>query len=300
LAIPDPPAGLGHLAQGAKPIYRRTLLAVDIDGTLLAWDGTLPPSSAAAVTMALADDSVEVVLATGRSLHSTLRVAERLGISHGWAVCSNGSVTVRFDPDLPRGWELIECVTFDASRAIRAIRRRLPDARLAIEDLGRGFLVTAPFPSGELDGEVRVVDAAELAATPATRVVLRDTEADLDQLAQIVEETRLPDATYAIGWTGWVDLNPPGVSKASALEVVRQQLAIDPDSTVAVGDGGNDITMLRWAARGVAMGGSRPEVVAAADEVTSTLEEDGLAKVIDSVLSRTWCQPSAKMASGDG
>ncbi|MDR3107511.1 MAG: HAD hydrolase family protein, partial [Bifidobacteriaceae bacterium] len=53
---------------------------------------------------------------------------------------------------------------------------------------------------------------------------------------------------------------------------------------VAVGDGGNDIEMLRWAGRGVAMGGSRWDVVAAADEETSRIEHDGLARVIDTLF----------------
>jgi hydroxymethylpyrimidine pyrophosphatase-like HAD family hydrolase len=200
---------------------------------------------------------------------------------HGWAVCSNGSVTLRLDPDLPQGWAVENSVTFDPTPAVQAIRRVLPDARFAVEDPGQGFLVTQHFPDGELDGRIRVVTDAELTGQPVTRVILRDTGLTFEQLRQVVEETQLPDVTYAVGWTGWVDLNPPGVCKATALEAVRQRLGILPSQTVAIGDGGNDITMLRWAACGVAMGGSRPEVVEAADQVTAPIEEGGLALVLD-------------------
>ncbi|MDR2453867.1 MAG: Cof-type HAD-IIB family hydrolase [Bifidobacteriaceae bacterium] len=267
-----------------ETISPEILLAVDIDGTLLTWDGELFDSAERAVQRALSNPRIELVLATGRSVHSTAAVSRRFGIERGLAVCCNGSATIRLDPSAPGGWELVDLVTFDPAPAIASIRRRLPHASLAVEDIGRGFKVTAPFPRGELDGEVRVVSDQELGAGPVTRVILRDTELSVDELRAIVEETKLPDVTYAIGWTGWVDLNPPGVSKASALETIRRQLRIESHRTVAVGDGGNDITMLEWAGRGVAMGGSRWDVVAAADEETGRIDQDGLARVIDSLF----------------
>jgi hydroxymethylpyrimidine pyrophosphatase-like HAD family hydrolase len=268
----------------AETVSSKTLLAVDIDGTLLTWGGELFASAERAVKRAMEAPSIEFVLATGRSVHSTVQVARRIGLEQGLAVCANGSATIRFDVALPGGWELLDLVTFDAKAAVDSILRYLPQARMAAEDLGRGFLVTAQFPPGELDGVVRVVTPEELTARPVTRLILRETELSLEELRQVVAETELPGVTYAIGWTGWVDLNPPGVSKASALEAIRRHLRVNPHQTVAIGDGGNDITMLQWAGRGVAMGGSRWDVVAAADEETGTIDQDGLAQVIDSLF----------------
>jgi HAD superfamily hydrolase (TIGR01484 family) len=260
------------------------LIALDIDGTLLTWGGRLHRSAARAVARVIADPAVELVLATGRSAHSTLKVARRIGFAEGWAVCSNGSVTVRLDPALPGGWEVAHSVTFDPAPAVAAIRSVLPQARLAVEDAGRGFLVTDHFPAGELDGVVTLVSPEKLAAEPVTRLILRHTELAPQALDRLVEQVKLRDVSYAVSWTGWVDLNPPGVSKATALEAVRQRLGVPPAGTVAIGDGGNDIEMLRWAGRGVAMGGSRPAVVAAADEVTARIGRRGLARVLNSVL----------------
>ncbi|MDR1800023.1 MAG: HAD family hydrolase [Bifidobacteriaceae bacterium] len=261
------------------------LLALDVDGTLLDWDGWLPPATAQAVTQAINTPGLNVVLATGRSIHSTMGVAARLGLTEGWAVCANGSVTIRLDPARPSGWELVEAITFDPRPALDVIHRLVPEAALAVEELGVGFLVTAYFPRGELDGQLRVVSYEELAARPATRVILRETEMHPDRLGEIVRATRLPGVTYAVGHSGWVDLNPPGVSKASALEVLRQQLGVPASGTVALGDGGNDVSMLAWASRGVAMGRSREDVVAAASEVTGNIEDGGAADLIFSVLA---------------
>ena len=105
-----------------------------------------------------------------------------------------------------------------------------------------------------------------------------DVEPD-DFMARI-EAIGLHEVAYAVGWTAWLDLNPEGVSKGSALELLRRRLRIEPADTVAVGDQRNDIEMLAWAARGVAMGNSPAEVQAVAHEVTGTVEEDGLAPVL--------------------
>ena len=82
-----------------------------------------------------------------------------------------------------------------------------------------------------------------------------------------------------------MDINPEGVSKGSALELLRRRLEVEPLHTVAVGDQRNDLEMLQWAARGVAMGNAPDEVKAVADEVTGHVDEDGLVPVLLSLLS---------------
>jgi hydroxymethylpyrimidine pyrophosphatase-like HAD family hydrolase len=80
-----------------------------------------------------------------------------------------------------------------------------------------------------------------------------------------------------------VDVTRGGVSKASSLERVRAALGVPTLSTVAVGDSGNDVEMLRWAARGVAMAHAPVHVRQAANEITGTLAEDGAAHVLRSI-----------------
>jgi hypothetical protein len=68
-----------------------------------------------------------------------------------------------------------------------------------------------------------------------------------------------------------------GVNKATALA----ELGVPPEEVVAFGDYPNDIPMLQWAGLGVAMGNAHPEVIAIADEVTATNDEDGVAVVLE-------------------
>ena len=78
-------------------------------------------------------------------------------------------------------------------------------------------------------------------------------------------------------YTAWLDLAPEGVSKASALAQIAVQLDVDQADVLAIGDGRNDVEMLAWAGRGVAMGQAPDSVKAIADSVTETLEDDGAA-----------------------
>lgn len=262
------------------------LVALDIDGTLLTHDGVMSDAVRQAVADARAGGH-ELVLASGRSLVAMLPIADLLGIREGWMVASNGAVTVRLDPATPQGWALEEVVTFDPGPALRLLREQLPDARYAVEDLGVGFRMNALFPEGELDGEHRVVEFEELwSGGTVTRVVVRSPESTSDQFHELVERLGLDDVTYAVGWTAWMDLAPLGTSKATALELVRERLGIDAGRTLAIGDGRNDVDMLRWASRGVAMGHADDVVQGAADEVTGTIDDDGAAQVLRTLPPR--------------
>ena len=253
------------------------LIALDIDGTTIDHSGALSPAVRDAVSDVVAAGH-HLVISTGRSIVETLPVVEMLGLERGYAVCSNGAVTLMLDPAEPFGYRIVDTVTFDPRPVLTMLREEIPDALVAVEDLGVGFKVSAPFPDGELGGDQVVVDWEELVAHPATRVTLRRPEASSEEFMEQVERVGLHEVSYAVGWTAWLDINPEGVSKGSALELVRRTLKVEP------GDQRNDIEMLHWAARGVAMGQAPDEVKDAADEVTGTVDEDGLVPVLRSLL----------------
>ncbi len=265
----------------SKPL----LIALDIDGTVLDWDERLSERVRSAVDRAVCAGH-HLVMATGRSLYATLPVLDRLGLMTGWAVCSNGSVTVRLDPGLTTGYEVVDTVTFDPAPALTLLREYLPTALFLVEgpNAHGTRLVTAPFPEGELSGPVEVVSFEYLKTVPTTRVVVRSVDHTPEQFMDVVHECGLHGVNYAVGWTAWLDLAPEGVSKASALEVVRSRLGVDPRNTVAVGDGRNDLEMFGWAARSVAMGQAPPDVRSAAGEVTASVQEDGVAVLLESLV----------------
>lgn len=263
------------------------LVALDIDGTLLIPDPEHGFSSEVvtpAVTEAVLDaarSGVHVVLASGRAPLSMAGVADRLGLTRLveeitgdrlHIVASNGSVVVRHAP-----LEMIHEITFDAAEAVRTVLEHVPGAAVAVEEHGIGYRVNRLFPPGELDGEMIICDIDEMIAGPVSRVIIRDPDSTSEDFVNLAKQLGLHGTNYFIGWTAWLDLAPEGVSKASGLEWVCQRLGVAAADVLAIGDGRNDIEMLSWAGRGVAMGQGPQVVRDAADHVTAPVSQDGAA-----------------------
>ncbi len=258
--------------------WRPKLVALDIDGTLLDIENQISPAVHEAVR--LVAGSAHVVLSTGRGLTGTRPVAEQLGLTTPYLVCSNGAVTVRLHGEngrADRHVEMVDMVTFDAGPVLRLVLARLPDALVAVEELGVGYRVNAPFPPGELVGEISVEPLERLIADPVTRVILRQPSAEVEDFLDVVEEIGLHEVSYYIGYTAWLDIAPEGVSKATGLAKVAERLGVPREDILAIGDGNNDAEMLAWVGRGVAMGNAVPEVKQLADAVTATFDDDGVA-----------------------
>lgn len=257
-------------------------VALDIDGTLLKWVEGLGMSHEEVTTpvrdavQRVLDAGAHVILSSGRSAANMTTVADQLDLhGHGekiWIVASNGAVVLRYPPI-----EVVHEVTFDARAAVAAVLKEHPEALVAVEERGVGYLVSSPFPDGELGGTSTVAEVADMVAEPVSRVIIRDPQATADDFVQLAGRLGLHGTDYVVGWTAWLDLAPVGVSKASGLEYVAGQLGIDRADVLAIGDGRNDIEMLQWAGRGVAMGQSVDDVKAVADDVTASVDEDGAA-----------------------
>ena len=266
------------------------LIALDIDGTLLKWvegAGTtyeeIPETTYAAVRRAH-DAGCHVVLASGRSPHGMTRIADLLDIPSDdadplWVVASNGAVVFRYPP-----LEVVHEETFDARAAVSAVLREHPNALVAVEERGVGYRVNRPFPVGELSGDLIETDVDDMIAEQVSRVIIRDPDATVEEFVALAARLGLQGTDYVVGWTAWLDLSPVGVSKASGLALVADKLGVAQADVLAIGDGRNDIEMLRWAGRGVAMGQAIEEVKESADAVTESVYDDGV--VVE--LERYW------------
>ncbi len=274
-----------HVPQHLPPAGPDLLVALDLDGTLLTHMGQATDAVLDAVGR-LAATGAHVVIATGRSVVATLPVLEAIGQREGYTVCANGAVTLRLDPAYEGGFDVVEAITFHPEATLRRLRHVLPDALFLVEDANHVRRVNAPFPEGELMGDPEVVDFEDLCRIPATRVTLRAPDLEAHHLHEAIDRAGLHGVSYAVGWTAWLDVAPEGVSKASALERVREHLRVSPFSTVAVGDGQNDHEMFVWASWAVAMGQASEETKAYANHVAGTVHQDGLVDVITALLER--------------
>lgn len=250
------------------------MVALDIDGTLVDSAGNMPHEIHDAVQKTA--EKVPVVLATGRGWLATQPIFDMLELPQGWAVCSNGAVLVHNPP-----FELVHEVLFDPTETIRRVSELLPTARICVErNLVR--YASQPFPEGEIEGDVHIVGIDELVAEPVSRLIIREPEADGDSIfGELISELGMHDVSYFVGWSAWLDIAPKGIHKATGLQRVCDDLGVAADDVLALGDGYNDVEMLQWAGRGVAMGQSPVEVRDAADAVTGPFAELGTVEELE-------------------
>ena len=104
---------------------------------------------------------------------------------------------------------------------------------------------------------------------------------ELDQqVGAMLSHCRLPRWHPA-----FTDIVAQGNSKAAGMEAICRRYGIRQEETLAFGDGGNDIEMLQWAGTGVAMGNAADEVKAAADMVTTDVDDEGIENAINKLFT---------------
>ncbi len=261
----------------------RWLIGIDIDGTLVHDDGFLSPVVVEQVQR-VRELGHEVIVATGRSAANAIPVVRDVGIQHGISICSNGAVTVEVDPAHERGFTTREVITFDPASVLRELIEHLPEAHFAVEDIDGSYRFHRPFPAyalGDLNHETPLED---LMAHPVSRIVVLSPNHEVDEFTALISRVGLQSVSYAIGYSAWLDIAPAGVNKASALEVQRSALGINPAQVITIGDGHNDVEMFEWARGGgglaFAMGQAPEAVKARATAVTAAVEDNGVAQVL--------------------
>jgi Cof subfamily protein (haloacid dehalogenase superfamily) len=261
------------------------LFASDVDGTLLCSDDSLSERTRLAVVAAV--QQANFVYATGRPHEWVQPVTDATGHT-GIAICSNGAHVI----DLATGDDLhlAHLSTDNMREAIAAIHRLEPKATFAMRSRDT-FAKTPDYesvyatPPGATVGTID-----DLIKEPRIKVLFRLPTLTDDLLTALA--TEIGDAasmTYGItpgivGSHSIIELMAPGVTKASALAFVAERLGVDQADTVAFGDNRNDVEMLQWAGHGVAMFNGSPLAHAAADEITATNDEDGVAIVMERFL----------------
>ena len=253
------------------------LAAIDLDGTLLRSDGTISQRSRDAIR-AVRAAGIVVVIVTARGPASVTDLARDAGIG-GSAICSNGGLIV----DLATGMILRERLleTETAVRLVHALRERLPGIVFAVEH--EAFAHEPGFAAWgwEPPAGTRVANALELLEDPATKLILRHTDHEVEVIAAVARDV-VGDALTVVQSGGEaVEVTAVGVNKAAGLAEVAAEHGIDQADVIAFGDYPNDVPMLSWAGRGVAVANAHAEVLAVADEVTASNDDDGVAIVLE-------------------
>jgi hydroxymethylpyrimidine pyrophosphatase-like HAD family hydrolase len=120
-----------------------------------------------------------------------------------------------------------------------------------------------------------------------TKLIVRHPTLDPEALLPLVRAVAGSTADATHSGAPFVELAATGVQKAAGLEAICTALGVRPVEVLAFGDMPNDVPLLRWAGRGVAVANAHPEVLRSADEITLSNAEDGVAVVLERLLSLT-------------
>lgn len=264
--------------------FRRRAAFLDFDGTL-AESGVVPRAQAEAVLAARAAGHA-ILLSTGRP--ASIVASDVAALFDGMITSAGGHLRigeellrdVRFPAPLARrtvelleahgaayALEAPEALWCSASSADRLERRRRGAPVPAAGELGRGF--------------ADILEAISVPEDPASvsfaKISVWSSPVPIEQLAAEIgpEVGALPNSISEDG-RGSGELHLAEVDKVDGLRLAAEHLGLGIEDTVAVGDGPNDLGMLRAAGTGVAIRGSRPEVLAAADMEVAPPSEHGV------------------------
>ncbi|WP_330240206.1 HAD family hydrolase [Streptomyces sp. NBC_00525] len=257
-----------------------SLVATDLDGSLLRGDDTVSPRSRAALDRVRGAGARHLVV-TGRPVPGVRALLDGLGY-RGLAVCGQG--TQVYDAGARR---TVRAVTLDretADAALGKIEAQVGPVFAAVDQDGpEGLTLAEPGyrPAHATLPAQRTRHRGELWAAPVIKVLIGHPELSDEALTAEARAVVGDLATVTHSGPGTVELQPYGVDKGVGIALAAEELGVDPASAIAFGDMPNDLPMFRACGYGVAMGNAHPALRAAADEVTLSNEEDGIAVVLE-------------------
>ena len=259
------------------------LVATDLDGTLVRTDGEISRRSCEALRAA-EDAGILVALVTGRPPRWLGPVAVATGHT-GVAVCANGAILYDLHEE-----RIVDSTLLDPE-TLRAVAKRLrvalPGLRFAVEygaDFGHEPDYRHYWDIGDV--AVRIGAADEILDRPAPKLLALHPSMTPDELLAQASELLGEDVGVTCSsHEALLEISAAGVTKATGLAGLAERAGITAAEVVAFGDMPNDLPMLAWAGHSVAVANAHPSVLAAADEVTASNDDDGVALVVDRLLA---------------
>jgi hypothetical protein len=262
------------------------LIATDLDGTLVHSDDTVSAYTHEVLDRVRAA-GIRIVGATGRGprlaelTRNDIRAADFLVLAQGgWVLDQNDGRYLR-TARLPGS---------TLAGVLAELEASLGPLSVMVEALEHD---TAPL-WGDIDPTWRYPVAVE--ERPRTecltgdviKAFVRSFEQDVDDLLAAAQRI-VPAGVASVTQAGlnYVEICPPGVDKGTGLAVVAESVGVDPADVLVFGDMPNDLPMFAWAGWSrVAVANAHPSILAVADDVTLTNDEDGVAVYLDRLLSR--------------
>lgn len=288
------------------------LLVSDIDGTLVGKDRLITPETRATIRRLL-DQGHYVALATGRPAFSAVRFADDLGL-RGPSIIHNGAQLVWY-PEKTILWEA--ALSWDVALPILHLMGEVgispvmfwqEEVYVQRIDADSGYYLDHDSVTAHETGDIVGFAQQEAARSPgsgdgaATRGAIGPTKilgvGDIPRFEAFMARARqeapwLHEVTIVQTTPRFLEVMQKGVSKGAALRRLAEILGVPIESTVALGDGPNDVEMLATAGLGIAVGGAHPSAQAAADLAVPYGPGEAVRVAIEEFFLRSSRTPSA-------
>jgi len=241
----------------------------DIDGTLLSFKTHEVAASTEEAIEHLQAKGIKAILSTGRSINSIdhvryLNFDGYITFNGGYCVTKEGEILLKKAID-PSDIQSI----LDYAKEKPLSFSFMSEKEVTIHDVtpeiaGMYAHLNLPVPP------LVDMDKVDITSILQTNIFMGPEE-EKEFMQQVMPNS------LASRWSPlFADVNPQGQSKQVGIDVFCNYFGIDRANTMAFGDGGNDITMLKHVGIGVAMGNANPEVKEIADYITDDVDSDGI------------------------
>ncbi|MGN1386055.1 MAG: Cof-type HAD-IIB family hydrolase [Bacillus sp. (in: firmicutes)] len=262
------------------------MIVLDLDDTLLRDDHTISPRTKDAL-MKAQEQGVKVVLASGRPTFAMKQIAEELHLE------KYGSFILSFNGSKIIDWQDKQEI-FSSTLSAEAVHKLYDLSRregVSIHTYVGDDIVTeddSPYTAEEsvITGlPVKFVDSFKQAITEPVVKCLMLHEPEKLKLVEAKLQAELSDEFSVMRSKPYfLEFMEKGISKGTSLNQLIQILGIEREEVIAMGDSYNDLEMIEFAGLGVAMGNANDDIKAAADYVTDTNMNDGVAKVVEEFI----------------
>ena len=267
------------------------LIALDLDGTLLTTDKRVTERNLATLQRA-SEQGIFIVPVTGRIFRGLPQAVldwpflKYAILSNGAAIYDvlNDKMLCRAEIPLAQALEIMswldgqpliyDCYMEGQGYMTEAMWQQI-DA-YAASPIVAEYMKSIRTPVPELKAHIR----ARGSDIQKIQAFCRDT----DTQRRLLGHFPFPNIAVSSSVPRNVEINREDATKGRALLALAEHLGLRREQTMAFGDGLNDITMIKSAGIGVAMGNAVDEVKRVADEITATNDEDGVAAVVEGLL----------------
>ncbi len=263
------------------------LILSDIDGTLLPYGHRVVSPRVIEAFHAAMAAGIHVGPASGRGISHVVPtfggddacVATALG-TNGMQVYLDGALI--HEEHLPHA----------AIEHVAEVIHELPGVGAIVFDGGTPLLVEGTREDLALSFPVYAEQARDAVGIPDFPIVKMNVfcDGDLDRTRRLYDLVahEVPELDFNVPMAGFLNMAPPGYSKASGIKIICEALGIGIDQVVTFGDGGNDVELVAHVPNGVAVAGAVPEVSAAARWHIGPCEEDAVPAAIEALANGAW------------